>query len=224
MKLHHLSVTRTARVAVLGGPSVDESDAPHESWTVLHGYRQTAPRFARRFRTVASARRRVIAPEGLSRFYLEVKVRAHQTGDAVGASWMTREERDAEIRDYVRYLDQAAREFGGSGRHTVLGFSQGAHTAARWAVLGSTPVHRLVLWGAAFPADLPTEAPGLLASVEIILVRGATDPLRNRQDEEREERWLEAAGLPYRTLEHPGAHEIAPAVLSTLTASPEPTT
>ncbi|MEX2527227.1 MAG: hypothetical protein WEA09_06265 [Gemmatimonadota bacterium] len=227
MHLHHLSVTRTARVAMSGGDGMSSHNAPGEIWTVLHGYRQTAPRFLRRFASIAGPERRIVAPEGLSRFYLETKDRANGSGDAVGASWMTREDRELEIEDYVRYLDEVARGLGrvpppppsqgpaasaskppASPTHTVLGFSQGAHTAARWAVLGSTPMHRLVLWGAGFPGDLPESSPSRLAGVEIVLVRGEADTLRNHREEEREEGWLAEAGLSARILSHPGGHRV----------------
>jgi predicted esterase len=218
-----LEVLRTARIAVLG----PEEDAPRplrEVWYVLHGYRQLARRMLRRFRSVVTADRMVVAPEGLSRFYLDAPDRPHGARDAIGASWMTREDREAEIRDYVRYLDRAAAVLegghpgGGDGppERTVLGFSQGAHTAARWAALGRVPPARLVLWGAGFPGDLPPGAAEALQGVEIILVRGEDDGLRQPREEEREEAWLEGSGLPCSILTHPGGHEIDPGILAEL--------
>jgi len=217
VEIHHVPVTRTARVAVLGGSVPgDPAGDPAETWTVLHGYRQLAHRFLRRFRGIASPRRRILAPEGLSRFYLESPERVRDARGAIGASWMTREDRDAEIADYVGYLDAVMRDLGGAGHHTALGFSQGAHTAARWAARGTAPLHRLVLWGAALPGDLPAGAARRLEGVEILLVRGASDPLRNPAEEAREEAWLQEAGLHYRVETHPGGHEIDSSVLLTL--------
>jgi predicted esterase len=221
-----LEVLRTARIAVLG-PKEDPPGPLREFWYVLHGYRQLARRMLRRFRTVASADRLVVAPEGLSRFYLDAPGRPHGTRDAIGASWMTREDREAEIRDYVRYLDRVAvvleDRHPGSGdgppERTVLGFSQGAHTAARWAVMGRVPPTRLVLWGAGFPGDLPPGAAETLQDVEILLVRGDGDGLRQTREEEREEAWLGDAGLPYSVLTHPGGHEIEPGVLARLSGT-----
>lgn len=221
-----LEVLRTARIALLA-PGEDQAGALREVWYVLHGYRQLARRMLRRFRGVVSGDRLVVAPEGLSRFYLDSPNRPHGARDAIGASWMTREEREAEIRDYVRYLDRAAavleypdREGGnGSPERTVLGFSQGAHTAARWAVLGRVPPARLVLWGAGLPGDLPPGAHQALRGVEIVLVRGEGDTLRQPGEEEREEAWLREAGLPYSVRTHPGGHEIDPELLAELSGS-----
>lgn len=219
-----LEVLRSARVLALGGEGPEPG--PTSTWFVLHGYRQLARRFIRRFRAVASPGRRVVAPEALSRFYLEVGEGRHGEGDRVGASWMTREDREREIVDYVRYLDRVARDFpeparvgGGSstkGHRTVLGFSQGAHTAARWMGLGSARADRLVLWGAGFPRDLPPHAAGRLRELEVVLVRGAEDGSRHREDEKSEEAQLEDWGVDWRSLRHPGGHEIDEGVLDDL--------
>jgi len=219
-----LEVLRTARVAVLGG---EEGTTPSSTWFVLHGYRQLARRFARRFAGVAEARRRIVAPEALSRFYLAPGDRPHGQADPVGASWMTREDREAEIADYVRYLDRLARSLPGSagappsGHRTVLGFSQGAHTAARWAVLGSVRCHRLVLWGAGLPGDLPEGGRERLAALELILVRGEDDDLRQADEEAREEALLAEWGIRWRELRHPGGHRIDGEVLQRLVAEEE---
>ena len=48
-----------------GGERVDEA------WFALHGYRQAARRFARRFEVLDAPGRIVVVPEGLSRFYVD---------------------------------------------------------------------------------------------------------------------------------------------------------
>jgi predicted esterase len=206
-------------VELLGGrggqpdPGASGSGVP-STWFVLHGYRQLAARFIRRFRSVAGSARRIVAPEALSRFYLEAGGGRHGRESRVGASWMTREDRRSEIRDYVRYLDRVAHSLPGcrgrppDGHRTVLGFSQGAHTAARWVALGTFRPHRLVLWGAGLPSDLPAEAGDRLAGIEVVLVRGATDALRDRVEEAREEERLREWGVTWRTLGHEGGHAI----------------
>jgi predicted esterase len=214
----HLEVLRTARVALLEASGPPEGAAVTEAWYLLHGYRQLARRLLRRFGPLAAPHRLIAAPEGLSRFYLDAPDRPHGGRDPVGASWMTREDRSLEIRDYLRYLDRTsmALEGGRAVLRTVLGFSQGAHTAARWAVMGRSPPGRLILWGAGLPSDLPAHASAALGGVDIVLVRGDGDGLRRREEEEREEAWLAEVGLPYRVMTHPGSHEISPEVLSRL--------
>ena len=143
-----LEVARTARYHVLE-PGAEPA---REAWFLLHGYGQLAEPFLASLATLARPARVLAAPEALSRFYLR-----RGTGE-VGASWMTKAERADEIRDNVRYLERVAGEL--RARHgaalvlAAFGFSQGGATAARWALLGATPLARVMLWGCPFPPDL----------------------------------------------------------------------
>ena len=168
---HMLHVQRTARYSMLGDPS-----ASHHVF-VLHGYGQSAQDFLRPFAAIAQDDRCIVAPEALSRFYTD-DLGEHSK---VGASWMTKEARQGEIDDYVTYLDDLAITLAGSASRsptrTVLGFSQGAATASRWAVLGSTPVDRLILWAGspAHDLDYGTHADSLRAMTPVLVV-GDEDP------------------------------------------------
>src|SRR5882762_2703093 len=172
---HHLPVSRTARYHTLGAPG----PGTREVWVVCHGYGQLATRFLEKLRVLDDGRRYLVAPEGLSRFYLSES----PTERRVGASWMTREDRLAEIDDYVLYLDAVYADVFGSldrTRATVhtLGFSQGASTVSRWAALGNAQIDRLTLWGGEFPPDLDLTlepAAGRLRSARVSLVYGRAD-------------------------------------------------
>lgn len=213
---HHLAVDRTARYWTLGG---DDHEAPAEIWFVLHGYKQLARRFLRRFEAVASPGRLVVAPEGLSRFYVSSGGGRHGAESVVGASWMTREDRRAEIADYVGYLDRLAAHVGVEGPDdpaadglavTVLGFSQGVATASRWVTLGSVRPRRLVLWGDFLPPDLDLErAEQALEGVDLVLVRGSDDGALSSPELAAEEaRRLADTDLRPRTLAYEGGHDI----------------
>jgi len=145
---------------------------------------------------------------------------------------MTREERDTEIGDYIGYLDRVARRFAPDGegfetRRIVLGFSQGVHTAARWAALGTTPLASAVLWGAYLPADLGlARHRDRLASLRLIQVHGEKDPTRSASLQADQDGRLGQVGLTQETLLHPGGHEIDATLLgdiaSTLSATQSP--
>lgn len=179
---HHLTTTRAARYYMLGAPS----PLVRECWVVLHGYGQLAGRFARHFAAVAGPTRLILVPEALSRFYLGDDVSSHAQA-RIGASWMTREDRLAEISDHVGYLDLLwARIAEGLDTDAVtlgaLGFSQGAATACRWTTLGTSPVRRLVLWGGAVPDDLPMAAlRDRLAGSPVTYVVGDLDQFRSAE-------------------------------------------
>lgn len=208
MTEHHLSVPRTARYVTLG----DATASPAEIWFVLHGYGQLAGRFVRHFAALDDGARLVVAPEGLSRFYLE-----SGRNDKIGASWMTREDRLTEITDYVRYLDAvyAAVGAGIAARVVVFGFSQGTATAARWLSLGTAQAQRLILWGGEVPPDLDLAAARTRwDSTEVTLVVGSTDRFITTKVLARDEARLREHDIRYRVERFDGGHEIVPSVLA----------
>ena len=209
---HHLEVTRTARYYRVG-----HCDHKGELWYVLHGYRQTAARFLSRFTTIATDSRMVVAPEALNRFYLGSEPGRHGPESMVGATWMTREDREFEIQDYVRYLDALAEGVGLISSTTVLGFSQGVATAARWIVLGRIQPDRLILWGDYLPPDLDMElASSALKNTELVIVKGSEDPALDEESTMKEEERLKRFGITYQVLVYSGGHEIDPQALSQL--------
>jgi predicted esterase len=138
---------------------------------------------------------------------------------------MTREDRLAEIRDYVRYLDALLdhvchRLDALPERTVVLGFSQGVHTASRWVVRGGArPPDELILWGAYLPPDLEmTQAASRLEGVRLILVRGEADRHADSGRREAELERLERWGIAYREISFPGGHEVDGDVLDRLAA------
>ena len=213
MKERHIRVARTARYYTLG------SAGPHvrEVWFACHGIRQLARRFLPRFAGLDDGTRLIVAPEGLSRFYLSHGLSDRGEEIPVGATWMTREDRENEITDYVDFLDAVLDEATGNEEVaplTVLGFSQGAHTVCRWVAAGEAPVARIILWGAYLPHDFDLDrGPDRLASAELILVRGLLDEFISEEAHASQEARIEELGVPFRTITHEGGHELDRAVL-----------
>jgi predicted esterase len=210
---HELVVRRTARYYTLGG---GDPHAVRQVWLACHGYGQLAGRFARHFESIAGPERLIVLPEGLSRFYVDEAAREH-----VGASWMTREHRQAEIADYVAYLDAVYAAAADPARRdlhvTAFGFSQGASTVSRWAALGRTGVNRLVLWGGELPPDLDLGAArSRFAGLEVVLVRGSGDTLITAKVVDSAARRLAEHRIRQRVVEFEGGHELDGGVLATL--------
>lgn len=216
MHEHRLTVARSSRYFTAG----PETDGVGEVWFVLHGYGQLAARFLKEFAPIDDGTRLVVAPEALSRYYVD------HANRKVGASWMTREHREAEIDDYVRYLDAVRAEVLGRGARAeasvhVLGFSQGAATAARWTASSALAVERLILWGGEVPPDLPLERDdprARLRAARLTLVAGSRDEYITAKVVTRDTARLEEAGVPYRVIAYDGGHEIDAGVLRRLTA------
>lgn len=221
----YLRVHRTARLYQLGTPSA----VTRELWLACHGYGQVARDFARALDPLDEGSRIVVAPEGLSRFYLDDPTKRHGPDSPVGASWMTREDREHEIADYVEYLDTVAatvrREIGAASATSdfcvvALGFSQGVATACRWAALGKARIDRLIMWGGTLPTDLPADrGDRLFRGAGLTLVAGRRDELVTVKIMEREQRILADKGLHAELLVHEGGHSLSSETLRRL-ASP----
>lgn len=202
MQEHVLSTSRSARYFTLGSP-----EGATECWFVCHGYGQLAARFLERFRPLEASGRYIVAPEGLSRFYLTENPAERR----VGASWMTREDRVHEIDDYVRYLDAMYTAVGPrTAKVTALGFSQGTATVCRWTAFGSSRIDRLIVWGGEVPPDLDLQR---LRVPSLTLVYGNHDAFFTPKVVAANEARLRESAMRYDLISFEGGHEIDEATL-----------
>ena len=203
---HHIRVSKRARYYTLG--SVHDAN---DVWIVCHGYGQLAGRFIQSFACIAEPGRVVVAPEGLHRFYMDPPP-APAANRRVGATWMTREDRDNDIADYVDYLDQLISEVvaqSPTARLRVLGFSQGSATILRWAVGATRLPHQLILWAGEVPTDVDwAMGARKLANTRIDAVRGDRDELTSQTTLERNLATLSGVGLRYHLHEFGGGHHM----------------
>jgi len=212
MKEHHIQVQRSARYFTLGeaGPNLKQV------WLVCHGYSQTAKQFIGYFQVLDDGSRLIVAPEGLSRFYLD-----HATG-TIGASWMTREDRLSEIDDYVRYLDTLYNHLFDELdrsliRFVVLGFSQGVATVSRWIIGSKVQPDKVILWGGVIPPDVDLEASGgRLGEHDLTIVVGDQDEYADEGSVGAMESRLETSQVPFSIIRFKGGHRLDKEVLHVL--------
>lgn len=207
MQEHNLTVDFKARYYSLG----QLSDHTRQIWFVLHGYGQLARYFIRKFAVLTEQHILVIAPEGLSRFYLEKVESSGRANDRVGATWMTKENRTVDIENYLHYLNAVADLQTGKGNPipvTLLGFSQGAATASRWAISGRIKFQRLILWSGVFPPDLDLESGKALQEKEVMFVYGKSDPYLNDTRLVEMDRVSSTLKITPRVESFEGGHEI----------------
>lgn len=216
--IRQMPVARTARVAVAGG-----GPEMRELWIVCHGYGQLASRFIARFAGIAGPHRRIVAPEALSRFYVERGAGFHGPSSQVGASWMTSEGRTDEIADYIAYLDAVYdAECAAKPRDTfslrVLGFSQGTSTVSRWLAAGHAKADQLILWAGSIPPELSADEAARIKAIgrPILLVAGDEDQFITSKVLESQLSALRELGLDAELKRFPGGHEIDPATLASI--------
>jgi predicted esterase len=169
LKENHIIIQKTARYYTLG-----EMNAQTESvWIVLHGFMQNGKSFIKQFEPLLNAKTLIIAPEGLNRFYVDDK------GAKVGVTWMTREDRLNEIKDYINYLDEVYKAFNLNefrGKITALGYSQGASTVTRWVNASPYRFDQCIVFaGEVAPELLPLQANSGLRRSKNFLIYGARD-------------------------------------------------
>lgn len=200
----NISITKTARYFV-SGPL---SEKVESVWFVLHGYGQLAEDFIINFEPIASDKVLIVAPEALSRFYLK------SYKGKMGASWMTKIERENEMRDYVNYLDTLYDEVINHSnlknvKVTVLGFSQGTATVCRWLVRSGVKVDKFILWGGAIPPDVDLETNReFINKLNPTLVIGDNDEFIPEILIQQELKRIEGLNLKFNLKRFKGGHEI----------------
>ncbi|MBL7952675.1 MAG: hypothetical protein JNM62_13265 [Flavobacteriales bacterium] len=205
MEERHIRVQRTARYHTLGDPRTARS-----LWIVVHGYGQLARFFLNAFEEQADTNF-ITAPEGLSRYYTDA------THQRVGATWMTREDRENEIQDHVDYLDAlyaSLRLETGDIPLRVFGFSQGVATVSRWLVHRGPNAVQAVLWGGSLPPELTVEQLKRgFHSRTVDLVHGALDQLVPEATFRSNSERLQRAGVVVRPHLFPGGHNLDPVIM-----------
>jgi predicted esterase len=187
--------------------TLNEGNKPTKVIYVLHGYGQLVEYFIRKFRTIGEDYL-IVAPEGMHRFYLR------GASGRVGASWMTKEAREADISDNLSYLDtldeMLSKEYDFEEKY-LLGFSQGGATAARWNQLGKSQFDAMILWACVFPPDLPQEIESSERQ-ENYFVIGDEDEFYSEEDQEK--LIHEYLSKDYKIKRYKGKHDIVNTTLT----------
>lgn len=210
MKRHSIPAEKTARYFSIGETGAQIKQVLF----ACHGYAQLANEFLAGFESIAREELLIVAPEGLHRFY------ARGGADKVVASWMTKEDRDDDIRDYVSFLDSVyetvMREVPADAKISVLGFSQGAATASRWLSMGKSRADELILFCGFFPPDLP--ASGIPAEIALTVVTASEDKFISSEEENAQLAMMRAVSPAMKHIRFEGKHEIDAATLDKLFA------
>lgn len=195
---------------MLGQPSPGIMDI----WFCCHGYAQLASDFLKEFECIESPDRLIVVPEALSRFYVPAGTGFHAADAKVGATWMTREDRDNEIVDYVNYLDRLYEDVmsqldANKVRVNVLGFSQGGATVNRWLTRGKAKADRLIMWGSLLASDEDlNEAAEFFRTTALRIVYGTRDQFGNPEMMAGYEKLLKEKGIAYSLLTFDGGHRM----------------
>jgi len=195
-----IQIKKTAKYATYGDPETAQTIL-----FALHGYGQLAQFFIRKFNMLNENEYFVIAPEGLHRFYLK------GASGRVGASWMTKEERQTDIDDYISYLDELCLKINSEysfENKILLGFSQGGATASRWHNLGNYKADKILLWAAIFPTDMSLDFLNKFSESNNYFVLGDEDEYLSIEQGENSIDALNLLGVEFQIVKFSGKHNI----------------
>ncbi|MGE0561216.1 MAG: alpha/beta hydrolase [Flavobacteriales bacterium] len=203
-KKNNLIVEKTATYYTLGDVNTAKT-----IWFVLHGYGYLAEFFIKKFEPIVNNKTCVIAPEALSKFYL------NGFYGRVGASWMTKQDRENEIIDYVKYLNQLyhllVSNQNKNVKINVVGFSQGGSTACRWIADGKIKVDNFILWSTVFPDDMNFEK--ILNNSKLFLIYGTNDEFLTPEKISTLEQQITTDAINCKVISFDGPHDIPKEVL-----------
>lgn len=203
---NHIQVTKTARYVTLG----ELTEYTKEVWLVLHGYAQLAADFIQDFEVLNDGTRFIVAPEGLNKFY------ARGFGGKPVATWMTSEDREAEIADYINYLNTLYQslQIPVSCKVVVFGFSQGVATASRFIHQHQSRVDEFIIYSGEIAAELVNPISTQIQSKKITYVTGNNDPFIT--PEKHRNVYALMYQLNAKIIEFDGGHEVKREVLLSL--------
>ena len=198
---HHITVTKTARYYSLGALNANTEHI----WIVVHGYLQRAEDFIKMFAFWDDGKTYIVAPEALNRSYLKGGY------DKTGATWMTKDDRENEIKDYVAYLNQVFQKIQAEkpehATMKVLGFSQGATTISRWLNNNALNIEEMVLYAGELGAEMLANPQEIAFSEKRkIFVYGTSDQYITAEKVAAVSALFSGLGFAIRTFE--GGHEI----------------
>jgi predicted esterase len=210
-----IQTAKTARYYFAGKPGKSIT----KIWFVFHGYGQLAKDFINNFEEIINPETLIIAPEALNKFY----VRGFY--GKIGSTWMTKEDRENEIADYIKmiskiYNDLSVKVNLSEVDFNVLGFSQGTHTAVRWLSKTKTVANNLILWGGAFPHDYNYIAESeYWSTVKAKIVIGTKDKFISKTKLNEEIEFINTQKLFAELIKYKGSHEIDKSVLKKIISS-----
>lgn len=212
MQQINIKTEKTARYFTLG----ELTNKTKNIWIVCHGYAQLANHFLKWFESIDKEENFVVSPEALHRFYWK------GFDGKVVASWMTKEDRLEDIKDYVNYLDQVAltvisKVDRKKVKLNILGFSQGGSTVCRWVTQSNLKFDSLTLWAGAFPEDIDYfEEKKFFNSLNLHIVIGDEDPFYNEERVEKQKQLLAEKSINYTLIRFKGNHKVLPTPLKEL--------
>ncbi len=154
------------------------TDNTENIWIVFHGYGQLSKYFRRRFDVLDSDKNYIIAPQGLSKFYVDDDYKN------VGASWLTKEDRGSDLLNQQKYLIKLMDELKlkidfSKIKVNLFGFSQGVSALTRLLMNYNMKVNNIIIWAGWVPDEFFNINKDVLKDTNLFFVVGNKDKYYN---------------------------------------------
>lgn len=174
-------------------------------WVVFHGIGYLSRYFLKYFKNLDPSENYIIAPQAQSKYYLTDDYRH------VGASWLTKENTEAEIENMLAYLEEVykAENLKDAPNLILMGYSQGVSVATRWVARNKIECSKLILHSGGIPKELQPEDFQFLKNTEVVLIYGTGDKYLNEDRLKKEH--SKANGLfgeRLKIISFEGGHEV----------------
>lgn len=140
-------------------------------WLVFHGIGYLSRYFLKYFKHLDPEKNYIIAPQAQSKYYLNGEYRH------VGASWLTRENTEAEIENMLNYLDAVydSENLSKVKNLNILGYSQGVSVATRFIARKKIQCQNLIMHSGKVPQELVAENFKFLDDTQFSFIYGTED-------------------------------------------------
>ena len=154
------------------------TDTTENIWIVFHGYGQLSKYFIRRFDVLDGDKNYIIAPQGLSKFYVDEDYKN------VGASWLTKEDRGSDLLNQQKYLIKLMDELKlnidfSKIKINLFGFSQGVSALTRLLMNYNMKVNNIIIWAGWVPEEFFNINKDVLKDTNLFFVVGNKDKYYN---------------------------------------------
>lgn len=154
------------------------TDKTENIWIVFHGYGQLSKYFIRRFDVLEGDKNYIIAPQGLSKFYVDEDYKN------VGASWLTKEDKESDLLNQQKYLiklmDELKSKIDFSKiKINLFGFSQGVSAFTRLLINYNMKIDNIIIWAGWVPDEFFNINKNVLKDTNLFFVVGNKDKYYN---------------------------------------------
>lgn len=149
----------------------ENTSNPKNVWLIFHGIGYLSRYFLKYFKHLDAEENYIIAPQAQSKYYLNGAYRH------VGASWLTKENTEAEIENMLNYLDAVfeAENLNEVENLNILGYSQGVSVATRFIASRKIQCKNLIMHSGKVPQELRKEDFNFLKNTRFSFIYGTQD-------------------------------------------------